>query len=61
MAKIIEKSVALGYIKGSEAGIDSDMILNDELRIKYALWSLSEEVVKVIEAGVALGFDFNAK
>ena len=69
--KVIEKGMALGHIVTSKdmkrggrpySQVDSEQDQqNDVLRIANSSWNLEEEVTKVIEVAVALGFYFNTK
>ncbi|KAI9166259.1 hypothetical protein LWI28_029071 [Acer negundo] len=61
LSKVIEKGVELGFLKfpnsGDKGGVDNEE-RDDNLAVA---WSLSEEVAKVIETGVALRFDFSGR
>ncbi|KAK2656110.1 hypothetical protein Ddye_009162 [Dipteronia dyeriana] len=52
-------SRTLGVIVDQEGNIGCGRSVSDERKEKSIQWSLSEEVAKVIEVGVVLGFDFN--
>ncbi|KAI9187338.1 hypothetical protein LWI28_026961 [Acer negundo] len=57
--KVVEKGVELGYLKFPKS-VNNGGVANEGRGDSSAeTWSLSEEVAKVIEMGVALGFDFN--
>ena len=61
LTKVLEKGVALGYLnfnKNVNKGGADAKGSNENLKES---WSLSNEVAKVIETGVALGFNFNGK
>lgn len=61
IAKVMEKGIELGILKGLNAGKgDEDLHVSEKCQ-QTDNWRLSEEVAKVIEVGIALGFDFNGK
>ncbi|KAK1551224.1 hypothetical protein Q3G72_032272 [Acer saccharum] len=69
IAKVIEKGVSLGYVfKSNEKDRDKEHIVMQEDHYNSRSnqgesqensWNFDNEVAKVIEVGVALGFDFN--
>ena len=69
IAKVIEKGVSLGYVfKAKEKDMGKEHIVMQEDHFNARSnqgesqensWNLDNEVAKVIEVGVALGFDFN--
>ncbi|KAI9165982.1 hypothetical protein LWI28_024068 [Acer negundo] len=71
IAKVVEKGVALGriVISRNNAGDDrrgrsQNSNENGQNRgggVSESSWNLEEEVTKVIEVGMVVGFDFNGK
>ena len=62
---MIEKGVALGVnFKNSKEDNEvgwSIPVQEEEIERLRASWNLEEEITKVIETGVALGYNFNGK
>ncbi|KAK0603008.1 hypothetical protein LWI29_000415 [Acer saccharum] len=58
LAKVIEKGVELGLLNSSNDGVGRKGLV---IACKLGEWILDEEVAKVIETGLALGFDFNGE
>ena len=56
---MIEKGVALGVLKGSEVGNRINVAQDEQNKNMSGKWSLSKEVAKIIEVGIAVGVNFN--
>ena len=58
---VSKKKIELGVIRGGGGSKHGESLSADATRNQTVNWKLSEEVAKVIEVGVALGFDFQGR
>ena len=61
MTKVIEKGVALGLLNKRKSITRTGVVTAQATSNMLGSWKLSNEVIKVIETGFALGIDFNRK